>query len=97
KLVTGVQTCALPICGSLSGTFSSIGCGGGKPATLQNYAIRQEKDKSTNPKYLVSSQLSPFLSGNLQAKTRRSARELFLLPHQVRSEERREGKECRDR
>src|SRR6266446_8212670 len=42
-----------------------------KPAIVQNYAIRREKDKSTNPKQLVSSQLSPFTAGNSRAKARR--------------------------
>src|SRR5258707_15510172 len=62
-------------------TFSSVACGCGKPAIVQNYAIRREKDKSTNPKQLVSSQLSPFTAGNSRAKARRmgSGLRLFAL------------------
>src|SRR5260370_38963404 len=66
---------------SATRTFSSVACGCGKPAIVQNYAIRQEKDKSTNPMQLVSSQLSPFTAGNSRAKARRmgSGLRLFVL------------------
>src|SRR6266478_4191773 len=50
-----------------------------KPAIVQNYAIRREKDKSTNPKQLVSSQLSPFTAGNSRAKARRMGSGLGLF------------------
>src|SRR5260370_15346927 len=46
---------------------------------VQNYAIRREKDKSTNPKQLVSSQLSSLHAGNPVANTGRICSGLCLF------------------
>src|SRR5205823_10565667 len=84
KLVTGVQTCALPIsysCRSPSGSSTTTGAGTG-----------------CSPSYWCSSR-SGFLASHSTAATNRRSRRSMISEeggkNEHRSEERRVGKECR--
>src|SRR2546421_4582282 len=77
-IVTGVQTCALPICGWLCVAFAAIALAAqaGSPPVITNVvAAQQAGTKLVNIQYTISDADST----------------------NVRSEERRVGKECRSR
>src|SRR5258708_18568312 len=82
-LVTGVQTCALPICGLAGRENILVGGGTGSGKTTFLNALLREVARTEDRVYLVED------TPELQC----------LAPNklQVRSEERRVGKECRSR
>src|SRR5258708_14226899 len=88
-LVTGVQTCALPIWAAFSSCFSLLSGQPQKPSTAS------PRNPATTPS---SSVIVPLIVSSANATSRQAlSRSAEFSVAKSRSEERRVGKECRSR